>query len=240
MHLFTDADNTLWDTNAVFAEAQLTMLRDIEQATGRCAPEDEDRGLAFLRRVDQRIAATHPERLHYPPVLLAYGLELALEGEDPERAATRDMELTSSPPTNFADITQRFVEQLMQVPRLREGVREGLTAVAAAGVPITVVTEERLERCWQLVEAHSLVPLVGNVASIRKTKAAFCNLKHAVNADRVIMVGDQLDRDILAAAAAGFQTFYFPSDFKPYWNDQISACKTQEILRYNEIINYVI
>lgn len=29
-HLFTDADNTLWDTNAVFIEVQLGLLRAVE------------------------------------------------------------------------------------------------------------------------------------------------------------------------------------------------------------------
>ena len=39
MHLFTDADNTLWDTNGVFVDAQRAMLRELETATGLCAPE---------------------------------------------------------------------------------------------------------------------------------------------------------------------------------------------------------
>ncbi|MDA9393086.1 hypothetical protein WN73_21450 [Bradyrhizobium sp. CCBAU 45394] len=62
-HLFTDADNTLWDTDTVFAAAQLEMLREVEKLTGRRAPDDEDRGLAFLRTIDQRIATEHPDHL---------------------------------------------------------------------------------------------------------------------------------------------------------------------------------
>src|SRR5271169_1609629 len=88
-HIFTDADNTLWDTNGVFVEAQLAMLRELEMATGLSAPEAEDRGLEFLRHVDQNIAASHPERLRYPPVLLARGLLFALAGDSAGRAAGR-------------------------------------------------------------------------------------------------------------------------------------------------------
>jgi putative hydrolase of the HAD superfamily len=239
VHLFTDADNTLWDTDAVFAEAQLAMLRDIERATGRRAPADDDRGLAFLRRIDQGIAATHPERLRYPPTLLAYGLELALAGEQLDRAVARVMRLVAPPRSDFADIVQRFTERLKQVPHLRKRVREGLTAVAAAGVPTTVVTEERLERCRQLLEAHRLVPLIVDVVSIRKSAETFRNLRHAANVDRVVMVGDQLDRDIRASYAAGFETFYFPGGFQPYWLDSVEFGETRQISQYDEIGPYV-
>jgi hypothetical protein len=45
-YLFTDADNTLWDTDTVYAEAQLALLRDLELLTGHSAPDAEDQGLA--------------------------------------------------------------------------------------------------------------------------------------------------------------------------------------------------
>jgi hypothetical protein len=56
-HLFTDADNMLWEMDTVFAAAQLGLLRQIEQLTGRDAPHNEDQGLTFPGNVDQKLAA---------------------------------------------------------------------------------------------------------------------------------------------------------------------------------------
>jgi putative hydrolase of the HAD superfamily len=198
-HLFTDADN-IWDTDAVFADAQLEMLRDVEKMTGQYAPDAGDRGLAFLRNIDQRIAATHPDHLRYPPALLAYSLALVLEGDDSEHVITRAIELDTSQLVHFADVQSRYLQGLKQVPGLREGVREGIVAVSDVGIPITVVTEERLERCLRLLEFHSLDRMIRHVASVKKSPHAFITLKQQVNARRVFMVGDQLDRDIHGCA----------------------------------------
>jgi putative hydrolase of the HAD superfamily len=96
-----------------------------------------------------------------------------------------------------------------------------------------------VESSSKLIEAHCLASFIGGIASIRKTRDAFRQLKNVANAERVVMVGDQLDRDIRAAAAAGFETFYFPGGFKPYWLDQTEANKTQQVSRYDEIVPYL-
>jgi putative hydrolase of the HAD superfamily len=237
-HLFTDADNTLWDTNGVFAEAQLAMLRELEMATGLSAPEAEDRGLEFLRRVDQRIAATHPERLRYPPALLARGLLFALAGDGADQAADRATREEVAIPGGDRTIG-RFVERLSSVPSLRAGVEEGLTIIASAGVPIIVVTEERLERCQQLLDTHGLSALVAEVISVRKTIDAFRELRRVTGGGTALMVGDQLDRDIQFAGEAGFETFFFPSGFAPYWNRDIAHVPDHEIARFDQIVPFV-
>jgi putative hydrolase of the HAD superfamily len=238
-HLFTDADNTLWDTNGVFVEAQLAMLRELEMTTGLSAPEAEDRGLEFLRRVDQNIAASHPERLRYPPVLLARGLLCALTGDSADRAADRATQEEVAIPGGD-EAVQRFTERLRSVPYLRAGVKNGLKIVAAAGVPITVVTEERFERCQQLLEAHGLSALVGEVISIHKTIEAFRQLRRKAGTGRALMIGDQLDRDIRCAGEAGFETFFFPSGFAPYWNRDITHVPDHEIARFDEAVPFIL
>jgi putative hydrolase of the HAD superfamily len=238
-HLFTDADNTLWDTNGVFVEAQLAMLRELEMATGLSAPEAEDRGLEFLRRVDQNIAASHPERLRYPPVLLARGLLFALAGDNADQAADRATREQVAVPGGDETV-QRFTERLRTVPCLRAGVWNGLTIIAAAGVPITVVTEERLERCRHLLEAHGLSALVQKVISIHKTVEAFRQLRREAGKGRALMIGDQLDRDIRCASEAGFKTFFFPSGFVPYWNRDITHVPDHEIAQFDEIVPFIL
>ena len=238
-HLFTDADNTLWDTNGIFVEAQLGMLRELEMAAGLSAPDAEDRGLEFLRRVDQNIAASHPERLRYPPVLLARGLLFALAGDSAEQAADRATREQVAIPGGGKAV-QRFIERLRAVPGLRAGVRNGLTVIATAGVPITVVTEERLERCQQLLEAHSLSAFVQEVISIHKTVEAFRRLRREAGGGLALMIGDQLDRDIRCAGDAGFETFFFPSGFVPYWNRDLAHVPDHEIAQFDEVVPFIL
>jgi len=240
VHLFTDADNTLWDTNSVFACAQLSLLRDVEKLTGKLAPPDNDGGLSFLRRLDQEIANSHADHLRYPPAILARGLQLALSGRGAVEAAKVAMEAESHPSlSEYADIVRRYLEALTLTPPLRDHVREGLRLIANAGIPITVVSEERRERCLRLLQHHSLDGFILDVVSVSKSAAAFRTLKAAALANRVVMVGDQLDRDIRAASEAGFETFYFPGGFQPYWLESFEAANTHLISRYDEIVPYV-
>jgi putative hydrolase of the HAD superfamily len=76
--VFIDADNTLWDTNRVYADAQLALLADVEIATGFRAPEIDK--LDWLRAIDQLLAEKHHAGLRYPPRLLAKAVALALKG----------------------------------------------------------------------------------------------------------------------------------------------------------------
>jgi putative hydrolase of the HAD superfamily len=168
-HLFTDADNTLWDTDAVFAAAQLEMLREMERRTGHNAPDDEDRGLAFLRNVDQRIAATHPEYLRYPPGLLAQGLAMALAGNNIAEVVERITGPTAEITGEFEQVQAQFLESVRRIPPLRDGVQAGLLAISATQVPITIVTEERAERCRRILAEHGLDSLITEVVSVRKS-----------------------------------------------------------------------
>lgn len=234
--LFTDADNTLWDTDAVFAAAQLEMLREVEGLVGCNAPHQDDHGLAFLRDVDQKIAAAHPEHLRYPPSLLANGLAMVLQGSDVDTAVAR---LIAEPGVttdeSFERIQHRFRETIQTLPPLRPGVLEGLSAAAAANIPVTIVTEESREKCGRFVAAHHLQDLITGVISGRKTTAAFLALKNDDDA-RYFMVGDQADRDIIAAEAAGFRTFYFPGGFEPYWNANLGLGNALKIDRYDAVV----
>jgi putative hydrolase of the HAD superfamily len=235
-YLFTDADNTLWNTDAVFVAAQLEMLHEIERITGRNAPADEDRGLAFLRNLDQRIAAVHPDHLRYPPSLLAHGLALVLEGVEVEEAVARVTDPVKGLGSIFEAAQARFLDSIQRLPALREGVREGLLAISKANIAITIVTEERVERCRKFLTGHRLENMIADVVSVRKTTEAYLDLRRSVATGRYFMVGDQIDRDILAAAAAGYSTFYFPGGFAPYWASELDTCKTRRIDRYDAIV----
>jgi putative hydrolase of the HAD superfamily len=232
--LFTDADNTLWDTNAVFVEAQLELLRALERGTGMVAPEGHDRGLAFLRAVDQRLARQHPDHLRYPPVLLVSGLLHALSGHSPIRAA--DLALAATHPSGYENDIENYLTALRALPALREGVRETLTSARRCGVPVTVVSEERAERCIARLEAHDIAVLINDVVSAPKTVQLFKELRAGRLRRRCIMVGDQPDRDISPAKRAGFECYLYPSDFTPFWSKQSKAKPLLVLDRFDDLI----
>jgi putative hydrolase of the HAD superfamily len=93
---FVDADNTLWGTDAVFAEAQERLLDRVEEACAASA--NMPNRLHFIREVDQALAERHHLSLKYPPVLLAQALALALAGDPPDRAAVSVWRESSSGP----------------------------------------------------------------------------------------------------------------------------------------------
>lgn len=234
VHLCTDADNTLWDTNSVYANAQLWMLRSLERELGRAAPEVDDEGLEFVRRIDQEIAAKHHDRLRYPAQIIANALSKALDGHSASEAVT--FALADAESLNlFPRIVEGYVERLQAMPKLRSGVAEGLRLAKLIGVPVTVLTEERLQRVVDLVDAHNLGKFIDNVMVINKEDSEYAALRRKFSNATLLMVGDQLDRDIGAAHRAGFATFYFPSGFKPYWTKELESVADHQITRYDEI-----
>ena len=125
---------------------------------------------------------------------------MVLEERDVEEAVAQ----VTGPEVGSAHVFEpaqtRFLETIQKLPPLRNGVREGLVAASEAEISVTIVTEENAERCRKFVVGHRLAHLIGGVVSVRKTAAAYLDLKRTVGTARCFMVGDQIDRDIVAAA----------------------------------------
>lgn len=157
--LFADADNTLWDTDKVFSEAQLSLLGSIESVTSQKAPT-QDR-LAFVRELDQFIAEKHHARLRYPPRLLVRAVALALAGATPQVAAkmawsNTSKNLTAIDPILEEKIEQQFFRDLKSLPQLREGVAQGLPELSILGCRIVVFTEGSREKCDLVLRHYDL------------------------------------------------------------------------------------
>jgi putative hydrolase of the HAD superfamily len=218
--VFIDADNTLWDTNRVYADAQLALLADVEIATGFRAPEIDK--LDWLRAIDQFLAEKHHAGLRYPPRLLAKAVALALKGQDPATAARfawsggqSEVQLDED---SARKIEEEFLKLLKALPPLREGVAEGLRLLHTYGFHILVLTEGNRERVVSLLEHFHLGKLVARVMEVKKERQLFDRvLALAHHPSAAFMVGDQLDRDIAPAKAAGLKTIYFPGQFRPKW-----------------------
>lgn len=218
--VFTDADNTLWDTDAVYACAQLKMLECVEKLTGTFYTSDDR--LAFVRAFDQELATRHHKGLRYPPTLLAQALALGLTGVEPS-TATRyvehrregDLPLTTDMSEQAAT---EFFLNLNKPPKLREDVKEGLQDLQEKNCRVFVITEGSKHRCLDILEHHQITSLVDKVLESPKHTDLYrrvCRLSGGVK--RAVMIGDQLDRDILPAKEAGLITIYFPGGFRPKW-----------------------
>lgn len=217
--VFVDADNTLWDTDSVFADAQRKMLKRVEDATGVAA--NAGSRLAFVRAVDQAIAERHHARLRYPPRLLVRGLEAALAGHPADRAARaawRSQAPNRLPDERVDEIEQAFFVDLRHDPELRPGVREGLEALQAANTLVLIVTEGPRAKVEETTKSLALHNLISRIIEGPKQPELFQRVLRLMGASkRAFMVGDQLDRDIAPAKAAGIETIYFPGGFQPRW-----------------------
>ena len=127
--VFVDADNTLWDTNAVYAEAQLALLADVEHRVEQQGPA-QDR-LAWLRAIDQALAERHHAGLRYPPRLLAKATALALSGPGAATAARLAWSGAGGAARiseeDALHIEERFFQKLRATPALRAGVPVALS-----------------------------------------------------------------------------------------------------------------
>lgn len=219
--VFIDADNTLWDTDKVFAEAQLNLLSHVELAGFQKAATNDR--LGFVRELDQLIAEKHHARLRYPPRLLVTAIALALGGIRPETAAKAAWSnvfkgATVSNVFHVEEIERQFFGDLKKLPELRNGVLEGLPTLAGLGCRIVVFTEGDREKCDLILRHYNLRQYVDQIFEGPKHAHTFRRLARLQASNLpAIVVGDQLDRDIVPAQQAGFVTIYFPGAFRPKW-----------------------
>jgi len=138
-----DADNTLWDTDRVFADAQLILLTAVEDRLGeRVRARDR---LSWLRAIDQALAEQHHAGLRYPPRLLAKAIALAFSGYDAATAArlawSGGREGARISDEDALRIEEQFLQDIRVTPALRAGVGSGLERLKSAGCMILVLTE---------------------------------------------------------------------------------------------------
>lgn len=218
--IIADADNTLWDTNGVFAGAQTTLLSGVERLAGRQAPQGDR--LAFVRRFDQAIAALHHAHLRYPPGLLVRALVAGLRGEAPERAARHlvgGRPVAEDIPADAVDsLLAGYFDALARPPVLMPGVVEGLSAAAAVGVRVYVLTEGKADKVRGLLATLGLGEFVAGVTEATKDAQQFARLKRRYAPAPVAVIGDQPDRDIAPAREAGCVGVLVPGPFRAAWH----------------------
>jgi putative hydrolase of the HAD superfamily len=205
-----DADNTLWDTNRLFVEAQLGMLNDIRSWMGMTGNLTDP--LKFVRDVDQSIAAKHPAGLKYPPELLVDGIIKALGNTGKVKKLRNRQALNKK-------LAATYLSKIHEIPKLRVGVQEGLRDLRKLGARTVICSEGVNESLLRNLNELGVLGYVEKVIVAPKSPEVFRRLSEDYNPNRKVQlsVGDQLDRDIQFAKTAGYTTVYFPGDFQPNW-----------------------
>lgn len=218
--ILTDADNTLWDTDSVFSGAQLRLLSSVEEMTSNRYAQDDR--LEFVRRYDQALAAIHHAHLKYPPTLLVRALEMALRGTDPSTAAAvvcRGGHSSSMEQSAIDRAVEEYFALLGRLPDLLPTVREGLALLRDAGIRPYILTEGKIEKQKKILLHYSLTDLAAGVFEVTKDRSQFERLRLRFLPAEVVTIGDQIDRDIIPAKAAGCTTVLVPGRFRPYWHN---------------------
>lgn len=241
--VFVDADNTLWDTDQIFADAQIGLLVDAERMVGIRALTDDR--LAFVRLIDQEIAQRHHAGLRYPPRILAKAVAMVLGGT-PAIAAARAARLgTHDGPLGDAElavIERGYLERLRHVPSLRPGVLDGMTALRAAGCELLIISESAQTKVEATAVTLGLTGLFSRVIEGLKRPELYTRILRLLGSPgRAFMVGDQLDRDIAPAKAAGLSTIYFPGRFTPSWApDESLVAPDYRVGNFGEVVGIVL
>lgn len=210
----TDADNTLWDTDAIYRHAQLGLLKGVESALG-IRIEVPDR-VHFVRTLDEELARRDHRGFRYPSGKLVEALAWRLQGQGLESSASRALTKSGALSASARDeILEHFQAELAERPSLRKGVRAGLLALQSAGARVVVVTEGDRDRIERTIGWHGMEGVVQTLIYAQKTVALFSRIRRTSITSKPWAIGDQLEKDVLPAKDAGYSVVLFPSSFRP-------------------------
>lgn len=241
--VLVDADNTLWDTDKVFQQAQLNLLAAVEE---ECKVKvDTPNRLEFVRSIDQEIAGQHHLGLRYPPRFLIAATAMTLNGVGIMKAATTSWKsLTRNRAIGEEQalrIERGYYSDLEKIPALRPGVRDGLTGLCSLGASLVILTEGSRERVKRTAEYHGIIAHFDRVLEVKKERRMFERVLRTAERPSVpVMVGDQISKDIAPAKEAGFVTIYIPGFFTPRWeNNQSFECVDFEAIDFAAVPDIV-
>src|ERR1051326_345121 len=221
-----DADNTLWDTNAVFKKAQSNLLRVFAEAGLLNNPQDE---LGTLRKIDATLIK-RTGQFEYDFALLAIAIGHYYSGvTDVDASVSLTLKAHHSVSEDLIEASRAvFMRTLEEVPPLfceTENVLRILKNNRSSQQPIVLImfTDGDRLRIQRILDSYEPVKAAFDEVVIRKKTVQYfkqvrvlglSKLKSFRNsASRIFMIGDSLKRDIGPSKRAGFITIYRPADF---------------------------
>lgn len=230
--LVFDADNTLWDTDAVFRRAQLDLVRLFVEA-GYLS--DEESQLEILRTVDRELIK-QSGCFEYDFGLLSEAMAQHCSGASTiEEAVHRALQRRSEnlQPELLALIeegSRTFEEGLRRIPPLYPDAASVLSSLRAShSTNVHIVTLlfseghparlERILRAHEIRERSIFDEIIIGAKSVESFKAAkligqkYLPRRQVDTETLFIMTGDSLLRDIKFGNQTGFITIYKPASF---------------------------
>lgn len=238
--ILADADNTLWDTDSVFAEAQLGLLAEVDRFF---APQERSDALGHIRSYDQALAKIDHRHLRYPPYLLVRALALGNLGHGPVEAArlTASHHAIAEVAEAEEAIVGRYFEALGRGPELLHGVVDGLVTARDASIDVWILTEGSADRQRARAATLGIAHLVKGVSEGTKTIKQFDRQRRRFAPAPVVVIGDQPDRDILPAQTAGCTGVLVPSGFRPGWIEPAAWREADHVAdRFDRAIDWII
>jgi putative hydrolase of the HAD superfamily len=224
--LIFDADNTIWDTNSVYLEAQLAMLRPF-QINGYI--KDHTKEIISLRSIDQSLAKKI-SNFEYNPLFLAKALTFYYVSKVAlDESVNMALQDTNSV-VNASDITiasyKNYISYISKIPALLKGVKDffiQLNSQNKVNIATILYSEGEISRINSVFQSHSFESLspfdeivVNSKNSENFIKAKQIGLKYLPTDGEIqtIVIGDSLKRDIIPANYAGFVTIYIPAAYQ--------------------------
>ncbi|MCW3053027.1 MAG: hypothetical protein JWN14_2197 [Chthonomonadales bacterium] len=229
--LIFDADNTLWDTNAVFREAQLALLRPFAAYVPNLSPEEEFRTLRHIDRLLFQRLGTFEYDFRLLATAMAHFYLQGLSVEDSICRAIEGTDVTLSPAETV------LVEQahhdynvaLKAIPSLLPDAGHVLKTLREKrslkdGLALTLFSEGDPDRLERILTAHGLAGTnvfdathIGpksteSFARFQEIGQGFLNLTNGSSLQTVV-IGDSLKREIKCGNHIGATTVYIPSGF---------------------------
>jgi putative hydrolase of the HAD superfamily len=210
---------------------QLWLLSQLEPHFPIRLPSGEHERLKYVREVDQSIAKRHHAGLRYPSVLLVIALRKVLSGT-PLNKAVNDALHDTTRDSGEEILGKQFEDMLRRTPPLRPGVQDGLRALCDAHIPILVATEGSVDRCRGRLKHWGLAHAVNHIMAATKSPEFFIRAAKLLKLlpRQCVVVGDQLDRDIMFGTLAGCTTVYFPGGFSPVWSPKVQEARPDYIV----------
>lgn len=208
-----DGDNTLWDTNEVFLNAQLEFI-DCLSENGIQVGHSE--GIIKLREIDQGLIGLLG-RAEYDFVYLWRALVNHYE-HGKMNISQDELQV----PLKGEDIpVQRFLQRLTDMPQLLPEAKDTVRALNASlrlqgHCLIGIFSEGKLSRLRRVFEHHSdLITLMDFVAVGAKTPENYLAIVNdaGMQHSSKMMVGDSIRKDIEPAHLAGYTTVFIPSRY---------------------------
>lgn len=245
--IIIDGDNTLWDTNSVFTDAQIAILEELKKCGLDINPLEEfDR----LRKFDDMLIEKY-NKYEYDFRVLIYSLYVYYKNQiDEINAINLAYDVYENPLiSDNKDIAEKcyevFKREMMKTPLLLSDVTETLMKLKKKGYIIILSSEGKTDRIYKILRCYKLEKLFDIISTDKKSIEIYRELikdgkKILKNEDDecVIVVGDMLKREISMGNSIGAITVYKSGGYKSNQKPTNHMEKPDyEIKKITELVN---